>query len=222
LQERQQHLAHWVPAQADILVKTRVINGKKAYYVVPGRPFTGRLYKLDVMFPKNKLRVPAQLASTSTEHDVALLKIHMPNAVPKVTMHDSYQDMLSGTPVTILGYPHGLPHVDTVRTSTAPFSGPETAMGVPGLMATPGFIGQLIREDAFIAGIGGDRMDAHGDGFQLSVRTIDRGNRGGPVFDQRGRVIGIFNYDVEDRIQTSTVVPIRFGMEIMGVTPGLD
>jgi hypothetical protein len=35
-------------------------------------------------------------------------------------------------------------------------------------------------------------------------------------------VIGIFNYDVEDRIQTSTVVPIRFGMEIMGVTPGLD
>ena len=223
LQGRQQHLAHWIPAQEGILVKTKIVNGKRTYYVVPGRKFAGRIYKLDVIFPKNKLRTPAQLASTSTKHDVALLKTQMPNALPKVTMYNRYQNAIPGTPVTVLGYPNDLSDGDRFQTSTETFQASKTAGDISGLSVTPGVIGQIIRGEILELRIeGGHRSQRVDKSFHLPIRPIDQGSRGSPVFDQRGRVIGILSYDIEDHIQTNTVVPIQFGMDIMGVTSDLN
>jgi S1-C subfamily serine protease len=59
-----------------------------------------------------------------------------------------------------------------------------------------------------------------GDVYQLEVQGAGPGSSGSPVFDGQGRVIGIYTYG-KSTIHTrlSFAVPIRYGMELMGVTP---
>ena len=57
-----------------------------------------------------------------------------------------------------------------------------------------------------------------GDLYQLTVNSTGGGNSGGPVFDDQGHVIAI--YTSGRALAGATVsfaVPIRYGMELMGV-----
>ena len=56
-----------------------------------------------------------------------------------------------------------------------------------------------------------------GDSYQLQINTTGSGNSGGPVFDDHGRVIGIFYAGLSDgRTAVTFAVPIRYGKELMG------
>jgi len=58
-----------------------------------------------------------------------------------------------------------------------------------------------------------------GDVYQLNLNTTGEGNSGGPVFNDQGHVIGLFTYGHRDEkgVQNSFAVPIKYGLEIMGV-----
>jgi S1-C subfamily serine protease len=54
--------------------------------------------------------------------------------------------------------------------------------------------------------------------YQLTVNSTGAGNSGGPVFDDRGRVIGIFTSSNSLDVKVTFAVPIRYGMELMGTS----
>jgi serine protease Do len=209
----------WVPANERLLVEKR----NDGFYVVPGSHFEGRFDRLDVTFPKNKLRIPARLVRMSDQHDVALIKVDVPDSVPKVDIHDSYSESRPGDVITILGYPGVSPDIYVRTKSQDPFNPSPQIRVVPELTVTGGLIGKIIRGEAIPKG--GDSYDYEsefGDVIQLTANAAGQGNSGGPVFDDRGRVIGIFFAGLKRDVQISAAVPIRFGMDIMGIKPVLE
>lgn len=194
------------------------------FYVVSGQKFEGRFDWLDVTFPKNKLRIPARLVRVSDRHDVALIKVDVPRALPEVKMYDSYEDSRSGDVITVMGYP-GISPDGHVRTkSQDPFNPKAREVIVPDLTVSGGLLGKILRGEAIPdGGAAYDYQSEFGDGFQLTVNATGVGNSGGPVFDDHGRVIGIFFAGGGDSStgHISFAVPIRFGMEIMEVKPVL-
>ncbi|HEY7493629.1 MAG TPA: serine protease, partial [Candidatus Tectomicrobia bacterium] len=218
LQELRRRAGQWVPANDWPLVEQR----KDGYYLVPGN-FEGRFDWLNVTFPKNKLPIPARLVRTSDQHDVALIKIDMPNSVPMVTMYDSYNESRPGDVITILGYPAVSPDVVVRTKSQDMFNRSSQNSMVPDLTVTDGMIGKIIRGEAVPKG--GDAYDYRskvGDVIQLTANATGGGNSGGPVFDNRGRVIGIFFAIRNTDTKITFAVPIRYGMEIMGLKPVLE
>jgi S1-C subfamily serine protease len=55
-----------------------------------------------------------------------------------------------------------------------------------------------------------------GDFYQLTVNSTGRGNSGGPVFDTRGKVIGIFYAfsSIQGDASVSYALPIKYGTEL--------
>ncbi len=206
----------WVPANARLLVEKR----KDGYYVVSSR-FEGRFERLDVTFPKNKLRIPARLVRTSDRHDVALIKVDVSGSVKQVDYYDSFDESRPGDAITILGYPGVSPDAAVRRKSHDPLNPAGQFVVVPDVTVADGLIGKVIHGEAE-AIPDGDAPDEYyteiGDVFQLTANSAAAGYSGGPVFDDRGRVIGIFTYT---KAQLSFAVPIRFGSEIMDVKPVL-
>jgi S1-C subfamily serine protease len=206
-----QPLPRWVPT------KSKILGGKPA----SGKIAEGRTDYMDVTFAKNRNRIPAKLARVSDRHDVAMIKIDLPQSVPKVDLFDNYDSVEQGMKITILGYPGISPQVGVVTKSEDPFNRQEEVKVVPDPTVTDGIIGRIIRGDAKSSDNDSDSyISTFGDSFQLSATATGAGNSGGPVFDERGRVIGIF-YASASRLGDARItfaVPIRFGIELMGTS----
>jgi serine protease Do len=235
LQELWRHVGSagvWTPLSTQYLVQKKQPKsaGKKqkyGYYVVPNKRFEGR-YEINVTFPKNRLSIPARLVRKSDQHDVALLKVDVPPTLQPVEMYaDSYTESRPGDKVTVLGYPAVSPDPQVYIRSDAPFFNrsekKDRVVKVHDLTATDGLIGRIIRGRAIPKG--GEASEYHstyGDVIQLTVTATDKGNIGGPVFDDHGRVIAVFAYAREEDTKITFAVPIRFGLEVMGIKSVLD
>jgi S1-C subfamily serine protease len=204
-------LARWVPAKAFN------VDGQ----VVRGKVLEGSNFYLDVTFPKTKLRVPARLVRVSDRADVALIKMDLPTDVPPVELYDNYSEVAQGDPVTVLGYPGVSPDIAVRVKQVDPMNPEDEWKQVPDPTVSQGLIGRIIRGEAPAGGEGVyDYWSEMGDVYQLEVQGAGPGSSGSPVFDGQGRVIGIYTYG-KSTIHTrlSFAVPIRYGMELMGVTP---
>lgn len=200
----------WVPTTAKVL-------GRRS---LAGKNVEGRLDYLDVTFARNKLRMPAKLARVSDRHDVAMIKVDVPQPVRKVELLDNYNDIRAGAAVTVLGYPAISPSVTVLTRSQDPFNREAQERTVPDPTVTPGTVGRVLRGE--VQPNGGREYDywsAFGDAFQLTINATGPGNSGGPVFDERGRVIGIYSAGMSDGRGTtiSFAVPIRYGTELMSI-----
>ena len=97
-------------------------------------------------------------------------------------------------------------------------------VAVPDPTVTPGIIGKVIRGIA--QPLGGEVGDyySESDSYQLTATATGGGNSGGPVFNEYGRVIGIF-YSQRQLQQTDAritfAVPIKFAMDLLQVSPVL-
>lgn len=194
--------SHWVPSQT-----------KQG-----GRQYTGTVAgtndSLVVSFNGKENRINGQLVSPSPRHDVALLKIPLPGQVNKVELNDNYETLKKGEQVTVMGYPMASPDVVGIVKSKDTFNNEADVLRIPQVTVTTTNIGNILR--------GSDKpgedqtVSTMGDVIQLATNTTGHGNSGGPVFDSKGRVIGIFFAGGTVAGTSLTyAVPIRFGMELL-------
>lgn len=195
----------WVPA----------MDGRK----ISGRLFTGVNTLLDVTFRLDKTRIPATLARISDRADVSLLKVNTPQALKKLDMLDTHDKAAVGQVVTAMGYPGVSPQIMVELASLDPLAREKRWTTVPDPTVTPGTIGRIFRGNmqSQLTTIL-DYQSGMGDTYQLTLTATGAGNSGGPVFDDRGHVIGIFTYANTDAQGTRVTfaVPIRYAIELMG------
>jgi serine protease Do len=205
----------WVPANARFLIEGDFSrdNIRIVQKSISGKAIEGRNDYLDVTFARNRVRIPAKLARVSDQIDVAMCKIDMPHPLQKLALHDNYTSIAPGEPIAILGYPAASPVVVGAIESKDVFNRQADAKVIPDPTLSVGNIGRVIRGQA--AATEGT-FSTFGDVYQLTVNSTGPGNSGGPVFDDQGRVIGIFTSGTRGDVMITFAVPIRYGIELMG------
>ncbi len=192
----------WVPSE------TKQAGGK---FLQGG--FEGRNDYLYVTFANKTQRILGQLSVASDRHDVALVKISVPGRIKPVELFDSYDSIKPGDSVTVLGYPGLTPKKYGVVASKDIFNREAQTRVVPNVTVSSGVISSLLRDGTSTTVAGRDSVvSVMGDSYQLSINSTGPGNSGGPVFDNHGRVIAVFNAGAE---RVTYPVPIPYGIELM-------
>jgi S1-C subfamily serine protease len=199
-------VGEWVPAGA------MNINNQYASKVVEGT----NMY-IDVTFARNDLRIPAKVARISNKHDVTMVKVDLPKVMPTVDLFNNYNEIRTGDVVTVMGYPGASPDQYTQTKSHDYFNSNPQIVRVPVPTLSQGNIGRLIKGSGQTAS--GNYYSSFGDSYQLTINSTGPGNSGGPLFDDQGRVIGVFN---AGNNMMTFAVPIKYGMELMGTEPVID
>jgi serine protease Do len=215
---RQLGVRGWIPITGGVFEHQNVVNRRPTEY----KGFEGQNIYLDVTFALNKLRFPATVARVSDRHDAALIKNNTPQPIKKVELFDNYDSIAVGSPVTIMGYPGVSPDTYVMTNSVDALSSERQTISVPDPTVTPTSVGRIFR--GRMQPTGGtiyDYQSGMGDSYQLSTNETGGGNSGGPVFDEKGRVVGIYTYGRTTDVTLGFCIPIRFGMELMGTQPVL-
>lgn len=201
-------LSRWVPTEA-IMLGNQPSKGKVA---------EGRHDYLEVTFPKTSLRFPARLVRVSDTADVALIKIDVPQSIQTIQM-DASTPVTAGDQITVMGYPAISPDVIRKSDSQDPFKRRGEIRSIPEPTITTGNIGKVLSNSANnVSFAAGEYFSEMGEAYQLTVNATGPGNSGGPVFSDKGHVIGIFTSMRQQQGTTITfAVPIKHGLDIMGI-----
>jgi serine protease Do len=212
---------HWIPSQAKLVTSSSLDLDtlQSLPSIVPrGKTLEGRNDYLDVAFAKNRIRVPAKLARVSDRMDVAMVKIDLPQTLKKVVLNDNYETIKVGDPVVSLGYPavsSMLPVLGVVASRDI-LNQQASVKEIPDPTLSVGNIARIVRGRAGLT----EAAVFSGDVYQLTINSTGHGNSGGPVFDDQGKVVAIFTLGWHQQETAVTgAIPIRYGMELMGVTP---
>ncbi|MEK6304598.1 MAG: serine protease [Acidobacteriota bacterium] len=193
----------WVPSETE-----------EAGQVLQGA-FEGRNDFLNVTFAKNELSFPARVSGVSGRHDVAMLKIDVPESVSKVELNDNYETIKQGDASIVLGYSRSsAPVYGVIRPQDGSNSASQVKI-IPDPTLSVGNIGRVIRgHDS--SGSSKDMVySVIGDVYQLTNST-DIGTSGAPVFDDHGRVIGMVStLSTAGGLSVTYAVPIRYAKELM-------
>jgi serine protease Do len=210
----------WVPATAQFVVDgTLDLENMKVPRRLPkAKAIEGRYDYCDVTFAKNRIRIPAKLARVSDHIDVAMVKIDLPRSLKKLELNDNYDTIKPGDPAVVMGYPGISPDVVAVTGSQDAFNRGSESKVIPDPTITVGNIGRVIRSGE-VSGSGEGVFSTFGDVYQVNVSNTGSGNSGGPLLDDQSRVMGIYTSGGGDNgAIVNFAVPIRYGMELMGVT----
>lgn len=180
------------------------------------RVFQGRNEVLEVRFPGNRVSVQANLVRASTDADAALIKIDTMPGLRPVELDQRDDDVEVGDRIMVLGYP-GISSSTVIRTSSVEAGRVGTGRyeSVPEPTVSEGIVqlkGRGYKDDGDVKIIG-----TMGDTYQMSINSTGHGNSGGPVFNTKGQVIGLFTYG-QSRIGDASVtfaVPIKHGRALL-------
>lgn len=205
---------NWIPS------KPRQLGGKP----IKGKIVEGKHSYLDVTLAKTSTRIPASKAQYSDRHDVARITIGPGFALHPVTLDDKAYDRVKvGHSVYVLGYPGVSPDVVSATFSNDVFNRGVEARTVANPTLSRGEIGNLLRGQNFPSGDKDFVYSRMGDLYQLTINSTGPGNSGGPVFDERGRVIAIFSaIKTSGNVTVTLAIPIKFGMELLGMNPVIE
>lgn len=175
--------------------------------------FSGRNETLDVRFPGNRTSVQAQLVRSSTDSDVALIKIDAAENLKTVDLGTN--DAVDvGDRVTALGYPAVSARTYLKMLTIQGGNGEQVKEIIPEPTMSEGIVQRLgthlhQKGEATIYGT----VD---DAIQLSINSTGEGNSGGPVFNDKGHVVGIFTYhNTYNGVRVSFAVPITDGVGLL-------
>lgn len=201
-------LSRWVPTEA-IMLGNQPSKGKLA---------EGRHDFLEVTFPKTTLRFPARLVRVSNTADAALIRIDVPQSLQAVQM-DAVTPISSGGQITVMGYPAISPDLIRKSDSQDPLKRRSELRSIPEPTITTGNIGKVLSNPTINASNSSNEYFSEmGDAYQLTINATGPGNSGGPVFNDKGHVIGIFTSARQHQGTMITfAIPIKYGLEIMGI-----
>jgi len=207
----------WVPLKAKVkLANGRLDTSAPLHPQLAPVQAEGRGERLDVAFPRNRERVRAKLVRVSDSADIALVKVDLPYPIKKLELNDNYNTIAQGDAISILGYPAVSPEVTGLVASKEALVPAVEARSIPDPTLSVGNIGRILRGKA---GLNEAIVSSFGDTYQLTVNSTGAGNSGGPVFDDQGRVVGLFTYSITGDARITFAVPIRYGIELMGTKP---
>ena len=211
----------WLPAHAQIVVSGNLksisdlkgVNNQLGF----ADQVQGRNDVLNVTFAGTRMPLNATVTKVNDNADVALIKIETPQPLTKVELNDNFDTIQSGARVTVMGYPAVSVQTIQAQASNDMHNQNATVNIIPNPTVTDGNI-QLIARNGANNSQELQTISETGDGYQLAINTTGSGNSGGPVFDDHGKVIGIFSDSIQ-RPGVTTVVtfalPIKEGMELM-------
>ena len=178
------------------------------------RVFNGVNDRLEVRFPGERLSTNASLVRASTDADVALIRIEPLGGLKALELAED--DKLEvGERVVVLGYPDISPKTEIRLTAIENTRISSRAEIIPDPTVTEGMIsllGQKFKREGEFTLLG-----TMGDTFQMTINATGSGNSGGPVFNAKGQVIGLFTYATSrDKDARATfAVPIHHGRALL-------
>jgi serine protease Do len=178
------------------------------------RAFNGVTERLEVRFPGERLSTNATLVRASTEADVALIKIEPLGGLKPLELAEE-EKLEVGDKIVVLGYPDVSPQTVIERTAVENNRINRRKEIIPDPTVNEGIIsvlGQKFRQEGEFTVTG-----VLGDTFQMSINATGVGNSGGPVFNAKGQVIGLFTYvsNRKQEVRATYAVPIHHGRELM-------
>ena len=199
---------HWIPSETKQAGPKGIIGS-----------FSGRHEYLKVGFQNNVTYIDAGQVTASPRADVAMLSVKVPRPLVALTLNDNYASVRQGEGVTVMGYPGVSDVTYAVVKSKDTFNQESQARVVPEVTLTTGTIAKVTKagEESQTGPV--NYVVPYGDRFQLNINTTGSGNSGGPLFDERGRVIGIFFAGRQADVSVSFAVPIKYGLELLNVGP---
>jgi pSer/pThr/pTyr-binding forkhead associated (FHA) protein/S1-C subfamily serine protease len=174
------------------------------------KPFFGKNEVLTVRFPHSRLSINADLVRTSTDEDIALLKVNSPEPLVPLTLATD-DSVKVGEKVMSLGYP-GL-SMRTYMTIENDRTGKSRQEVIPEPTVQDGIVQKLGMRTTQE---GTRRIESNqGDTLQVSLQAAP-GSSGGPVFNSDGKVIGVIAYRRQAHGFSSTfAVRIRHGRNLL-------
>jgi S1-C subfamily serine protease len=135
-----------------------------------------------------------------------LIKIESPQTLQTAHLGTDNGPVMAGDRAVVMGFPRVAPAANT-------------AAHPPGIvLADPtvhvGYVGRVMADRANAS----DELDRLCPRcYQLDAGNTGLSHSGGPVFNERGEVMGLFHMLVTREVTTSLSIPIRVGKALMGV-----
>lgn len=217
-------LKRWNPEEGAYVFdanRSVVIGGgtKIAGDIGDARIFIGRDDLLEVRFPGNRMSMQANFVRASTDADAALIKIDAPQKLRAVQLATD-EKVEVGDVAFVLGYPGVSEETIAITQSHEAGRDQSRAEIVPEPSLTEGIVMKLGEPDqpqrVSANASAATLLGTLGDAFQLSINSTGHGNSGGPVFNDKGRVIGLYTYGRDMAgARVSFAVPIKHGYALL-------